>query len=297
MSNPPGTHPHRPTEILLLVVVLIWAANAPLVKFGLRGLDALVFNSLRFVVAGTALAVVFLVRSSWKRVPSRDWYRLIGLALVAHVVYQMAYIFGIKNTSVGNSAIILSTSPLWTVFFNSVIHKEAVPGKAWAGMAVSLLGIILIVIGTGSSLAFGGDALLGDALSLIAALLWALSTTLQRDFLREYSATQLTVILVCLGAVLLTIAAIPSALTLHWESVGGQYYAAAVGSGAMSIGAATVLWAVGIKNIGPRRTANFNNLVPILAFVFAYLTLGESIFPLQIVGAGITLIGVWLARR
>jgi drug/metabolite transporter (DMT)-like permease len=65
----------------------------------------------------------------------------------------------------------------------------------------------------------------------------------------------------------------------------------------MSIGAATVLWAVGIKNIGPRRTANFNNLVPILAFVFAYLTLGENMYPLQIVGAGITLVGVWLARR
>ncbi len=297
MSNTPSTHPNRSTEALLLIVVFIWAANAPLVKFGLSGLDALVFNSLRFLVAGAALAVMYFARSSWKRVPARDWYLLTGLAMIAHVIYQMAYIFGIKNTTVGNSAIILSTSPLWTVFFNSMIHKESVPRPAWLGTGVSLLGIILIVIGTGSTLEFGGDALLGDMLSLLAALLWALSTTLQKDFLKEYSAMQLTVILVCIGAVILTIAAIPSALVLRWDLVGKQYYVAAVGSGAMSIGAATVLWAVGIKNIGPRRTANFNNLVPVLAFFFAYVTLGEKMYPLQILGAVITLVGVWLARR
>ncbi len=294
-SSPPP--PSRSTEILLLVVVLIWAANAPLVKYGLSGLDALVFNSLRFLVAGVALAVMYFSRSSWKHVPLRDWYLLTGLAFVGHVIYQLAYIYGIKNTTVGNSAIILSTSPLWTVFLNSLIHKEAVPKPAWLGTAVSLIGIVLIVIGTGSTFEFGGDALLGDGLSLLAALLWALSTTLQKSFLKNYSATQLTVILVCIGAVFLTALAIPAAMALNWGAVGKEYYTAAFGSGAMSIGAATVLWAVGIKNIGPRKTANFNNLVPVLAFVFAYFTLGEKMYPLQVLGAGITLVGVWLARR
>ncbi len=297
MSDPSSTRQQRPTEALLLVVVLIWAANAPLVKFGLSGLDALVFNSIRFLVAAAALAAIYFVRSTWQQVPAKDWYRLTGLAIIAHVVYQMAYIYGIKNTSVGNSAIILSTSPLWTVFFNSIIHKESVPKPAWAGTGVSLFGIVLIVVGTGSTVEFGGDAVLGDMLSLLAALLWALSTTLQKNFLKTYSATQLTVILVCIGAVILTLVAIPSALTLHWNLVAEKYYGAAIGSGTMSIGAATVLWAVGIKNIGPRKTANFNNLVPVLAFVFAYLTLGEKMFPLQILGAGVTLVGVWLGRR
>jgi drug/metabolite transporter (DMT)-like permease len=287
----------RSTESLLLLVVLIWAANAPLVKFGLSGMEILVFNSIRFLVAGTMLAIIYFARSAWKPVPSSDWLKLIGLGIIAHVLYQMTYIFGLKNTTVGNSAIILSTSPLWTVFFNSMIHKERVPRQAWLGTGVSLLGIVLIVIGTGSTLKFGGDALLGDVLSLLAALLWALSTTLQKGFLGNYSATQLSVMLVSVGATILTIAAIPAALDLEWRMVGVGYYAAAISSGALSIGASTVLWAVGIKHLGPRRTANFNNLVPVLAFVFAYLMLGEKIYPIQILGAAITLVGVWLARR
>lgn len=287
----------RSTESLLLVVVLIWAANAPLVKFGISGMDVLVFNGIRFFIAAAMLALVFFARSTWKRIPLNDWWMLAGLGILAHVLYQMAYIFGIKNTTVGNSAIILSTSPLWTVFFNSIIHKEKVPRQAWLGTAVSLLGIILIVIGTGSNLKFGGDALLGDILSLTAALLWALSTTLQKSFLTTYSAMQLSVVLVSVGAIVLMLAAIPSAMTMGWGTVGTGYYAAAVGSGALSIGASTVLWAVGIKNLGPRKTANFNNLVPVLAFVFAYLALGEEMYPIQILGAAVTMVGVWLARR
>jgi drug/metabolite transporter (DMT)-like permease len=287
----------RSTESLLLVVVFIWAANAPLVKFGISGMDLLVFNSIRFLVAGTTLAAIYKARAPWKNVPKNDWMSLIGLGIIAHVLYQLTYLYGIKNTTVGNSAIILSTSPLWTMFLNSMIHKEKVPSQTWLGTGVSLVGIIFIVIGTGSTVRIGGDALFGDVLSLMAAVLWALSTTLQKNFLKDYSAMQLSVLLVAIGSIVLTLLAIPSALTMQWGAVSSGYYAAAVGSGALSIGASTVLWAVGIKKLGPRKTANFNNLVPVLAFVFAYIAIGEKMFPLQIIGATITLIGVWLARR
>jgi drug/metabolite transporter (DMT)-like permease len=287
----------RSTENLLLVVVFIWAANASLLKFGISGMDVLVFNSIRFLVAGTTLIIIYLSRTTWKHISKGDLLKMLGLGILAHVLYQMAYIFGLKNTTVGNSAIILSTSPLWTVFFNSMIHKEKVPSQAWWGTGVSLVGIVLIVVGTGSELTFGGNAMLGDMLSFAAALLWALNTTLQKDLLKDYSAMQLSAVLVCVGAVVLTLVAIPSSIHLEWRTIGSEYYAAAVISGGLSIGASTVLWAVGIKNIGPRKTANFNNLVPILAFIFAYFALGEKIYPLQVLGAGITLVGVYLARR
>ncbi len=287
----------RSTESLLLVVVVIWAANSPLVKYGISGMDIAVFNSIRFLLAGVTLSVIHITRSTWKHVSPVDWLRLIGLGAIAHVLYQFAYLYGLKDTTVGNSAIILSTSPLWTVFLNSVIHKEKVPAKAWAGTGVSLGGIILIVIGTGSTVSLGGDALMGDILSLAASLLWALSTTLQKSMLRTYSATQLSVIMVATGAIAWTLLAAPVSLELSWAALSAGPLAAAFASGVLSTGASNVLWAIGIKRLGPRKTANFNNLVPVLAFVFAYFFLGEEIFPLQIVGAVVTLVGVWLARR
>jgi drug/metabolite transporter (DMT)-like permease len=52
-----------------------------------------------------------------------------------------------------------------------------------------------------------------------------------------------------------------------------------------------------VKHLGPGRTANFNNLVPVLAFIFSYFTLHEQLLPIQFVGAGVTVVGIWIARR
>jgi drug/metabolite transporter (DMT)-like permease len=297
MPESSPTPSERSVEVLLLLVVFIWAANAPLAKFGISGLDIYVFNAIRYVVAGVALTSIAVLRSGWRAVDRKDWPNLIALGLLANVVYQLAYIIGLKNTSVGNSVILLSTSPLWTAFFNARIHKETISRRTWLGMTISLGGIILIVIGSGTELGFGSNALRGDVLSLIAALLWALNTNYQKSFLKSYSAIQLSVILIGVGAVGLTAVALPNALSLSWGDVGIEYYLAAVASGALSIAAANVLWTFGVKKIGPRRTSAFNNLVPVLAIVLAYVTLGEKVSVLQIAGASVTLLGVWFARR
>lgn len=163
-------------------------------------------------------------------------------------------------------------------------------------MTISLGGIVLIVLGSGTELGFGSNALKGDFLSLIAALLWALNTNYQKSFLKRYSAVQLSVILIGVGALGLTVVALPNAVSMPWGDIGIEYYLAAVASGALSIAAANVLWTFGVKRIGPRRTSAFNNLIPVLAIALAYVTLGEKVSLLQTAGASVTLIGVWFAR-
>src|SRR5512137_1418930 len=61
------------TEALLLFVVLIWAANYPVAKFGIEGIDRFVFNGIRYVVAAAVLAGLFFARSSWVHVERADW--------------------------------------------------------------------------------------------------------------------------------------------------------------------------------------------------------------------------------
>ena len=68
-------------------------------------------------------------------------------------------------------------------------------------------------------------------------------------------------------------------------------------SGAFSIGVANAIWTFGVKRLGPGRTSNFQNLVPVLAFIISYFTLNEEIAPIHFVGAAVTIAGVWYARR
>jgi len=86
-------------------------------------------------------------------------------------------------------------------------------------------------------------------------------------------------------------------MNMNWSLVGWTYWAATFLSGALSIGIANLFWSQGVQRLGPGRTANFNNLVPVLALIMSYFALKEELHLLQLLGAAITIGGVWLARR
>jgi len=285
------------TEFWLLVVVVVWAANYPVTKYGIAGLNIFVFNSLRFITAAVLLIIFFRARSAWSPVTAADWPRLIKAGFIANVLYQIAFIIGIDLTTAGNAAVLLATAPLWTVFINSRLNHEPIAGRRWVGMSVALAGIVMIIAGSGKTVDFGRKAILGDLICVAAASLWAFNTSLQKSLLVRYSAMQLTVVMISVGALGLTAAALPSGLSLDWGAVHWTYFVAAFASGALSIGAASVLWSVGVKRLGPGRTANFGNLTPVLALVISALTLNESVSPLQLAGVAVTLTGVWIAAR
>ncbi len=287
----------RGTERLLLAVVIIWAANYPVAKYGLEGLNQLVFNSIRFIVAAAVIAVPVARGERWIPIERRDRPKLLKAGIIASVIYQVAFVVALSMTTAGNAAILLSTSPLWTILLNARMHREKIEPMMMAGMVVSLCGIAMIIVGSGTKLAFGGMEFVGDLIALTAAALWGLNTAMQKPLLVRYSSIQLAFILVSVGAVGLTLIAIPAAVTLSWESVHWTYYLAAVASGALSIGVGNAIWSRGVKHLGPGRTAAFNNLVPVLAFIFSFLTLHEELLPVQFVGAGVTVAGVWIARK
>ncbi len=297
MSTENHTEKERRVELLLLVVVLVWATNYPLAKYALRELNPLIFNAIRYTVAMACLSVPFLTGAPWKRIEPQDRLPLLRAGVVASVVYQMAFIYGLSLTTAGNSAVLLSTSPLWTIFLNAKIHKEKIQPTVWLGMAASLLGVVLIIIGSGKKIEFGGQELAGDIVTLGAAALWGLNTNLQKPLLVKYSSNQLAFIMISVGAIGLSCISLPALPSVSWELVHWTSIAAALISGTLSIGIANVIWSHGVKHIGPGRTANFNNLVPVLAIGFSYFALHEELLPIQILGAGITVVGIWVARR
>jgi drug/metabolite transporter (DMT)-like permease len=283
-------------ELTLLTVVVIWAVNFPVAKLGIAGLGVTVFNFCRFLVATTVLMILHRTTSSWTPVRTEDRGKIIVVSILSTIVYQVAFVVGLSLTSAGNSAVILSTAPLWILFFSSRMNNERIEKSMWIGMTASLAGIIMIIVGSGKNIELGSSGIAGDLITLAAAALWGLTTNLQKPLLGTYPAIQLNLIMAIFGTAGLTVIALPDLYSLDLTSVEPSYVAAAVASGALSIGIANMLWSVGVKKIGPSKAGNFGNLVPVLAFLIAYLALDEHILFLQVVGSAITIGGVWLAR-
>lgn len=301
-DHPPPQHvkPGRDlrAEALLLLVVLTWAANYPVAKYGIAQLDIFVFNAIRYVVASLLLALLFrATRSTWAPVGAGDWLKLLRAGFVAGVLYQIAFITGLSMTTAGNSAVLMATAPLWTVVISARMHREPVSRRLWIGMTLSLAGVVMIVAGSGKKIAWGGTDMLGDVICLGAAVLWALNTNLQKPLLGRYSPIQLTLIMMTIGAVGLSLVALPAAFRMSWGAVEWPRYGAAVWSGSFSIAMANVIWSHGVQRLGPGRTGNFGNLIPVVALVIAYFVLEEVPLMIQLGGIVITLLGVWYARR
>jgi drug/metabolite transporter (DMT)-like permease len=285
-------------ELWLVVGALLWAANYPVVKYGISGIDKFVFNGLRYCIsAGTLFLLYKALRLPWTRVEPRDWMRLIGAGVVAHVMYQMAFITGINLTTAGNAAVLLATAPLWTLVINARMHREKIGARMWGGIVMSLAGVIMITVGSGKRLELDANELIGDVVCLAAALFWAMNTNLQKPLLGRYSPAQLTLIMVCVGAVGLVLVGIPWIGTVEWGNVRWTHYAAVLWSGVLSLALGSLIWSRGIQRIGPGLTGNFGNLIPVLALIIAYIMLGEKLHPVQFVGAGVTIVGVWFARN
>ena len=283
-------------ELLLLLVVTIWAGNYPIAKYGISGLNLYIFNALRFITAALLLALVYFARQAWVPIRITDWPALIRAGLVANVLYQVAFIVGLSMTTAGNSAILLATAPLWTVVISARIQKERVGRHVWLGMVASLLGIVLVVIGSGKKVEVGTTALIGDIICVGAAFLWAFNTNMQKPLLQRYSPIQVSLVMISVGAIGLSIFAFWPTVSTDWSPVPWTYIAAALVSGTLAIAAGNVMWSYGVKRLGPNRTGNFGNLIPVLALVVSYVTLGEELSVVQASGAALTLFGVWFAR-
>ena len=65
----------------------------------------------------------------------------------------------------------------------------------------------------------------------------------------------------------------------------------------LSTGLAYGLWNVGVRALGPSRTAVSNYAVPVIALVVGAVFLGEAVAPVQIGAGAVVFAGLFLVRR
>jgi len=283
----------------LLFVAVLWGVNFSVVKFALAEIPPLAFNGMRFLIAsGTMLLLAFATgrRFNFQR---KHLLYLVGIGLVGNTAYQLFFVFGIANTAAANSSLILATVPAWVALIGTVIGVERVGVKGWVGIALSLLGIALIIWGSDRFADFqlGGPSLKGDLLILAGTICWSTYTLLVRPMTRHYSSVSVTSFSTAIGTIPLVLVAIPSWRTLEWTGVPISAWLALAASGVFAIAIAYFLWNHGVSRLGSARTSLYSNLALPIALLTAWLWLGETLTPLQWWGTLLALAGVILARR
>ncbi|MGC4011303.1 MAG: DMT family transporter [Pseudomonas sp.] len=191
---------------LLVLAILIWGTNWPVMKTGLQHIGPLWFSATRFALGGLCLFVVQAGTGSLRLPTRRDLPLVISVGLLQMLAFTALGAFAMLHVEAGRSAILAYTTPLWVVPAAILFFGERLSLRGAAGTVLGLLG----VVGLFNPLSLDwrdGEALLANLMLLAASLCWAICILHLRYYRGDSSAYQLAPWQMLLAAIPLTLLA------------------------------------------------------------------------------------------
>ena len=282
------------TDILLFTMAVIWGINFVVVKYATHVFSPVAFTGLRVGTAALFLLVVALARGSMT-LPRRDVISLLLLGMIGNGVYQLFFVHGVARTRAGNAALIVGAAPAFIALVARARGLERVKRMTMVGIALSVIGVGLVIAGSASS-SNRQTTLLGSVLVFCGVLCWTVYTIMLQPYTKRIDVIKLSAITMVGGAVPLLIASMPALIDTNWSAIGGGGWLALFYSSVISMGVAYLFWYRGLRVLGPTRTAVYSNLQPIIALLVAWAFLSETPTIFQGVGAVTIVAGVFLTR-
>src|SRR4051812_31703095 len=139
--------PQRATAFALLAAAnLMWSGNWILGRALREMFDPIGLNFWRWLVALVALTP-FALAAAWAK---RDVIRrhaglLVFLAVTGVVMFQSLVYLGLESTTAINAVLINAAAPLFILACSWIVDREKASVRQVLGMALSFLGILVIV--------------------------------------------------------------------------------------------------------------------------------------------------------
>lgn len=278
----------------MLVVMVTWAANFIVVKAATHQIPPVSFAFLRFGTAAVTLLLVMRWREGSWGWPGRDAAAILGLGALGFGIYQMLWSVALQDIPAGDSALLVATTPVITALLAVRTRADVLTPIKLVGSLVSFAGVA-VVIASGPGVAFGG-AIVGDVLTLVAAVLWSIYTVFGAAVLRRHSALQTTAWAMVGGSLVMLIPGIAQGAATDWASVDASAWLGLAFSAFIPAGVANVVVFSAIRLLGPTRISAYQFLVPFIAVMLGAVVLAEPVRIGQLLGGLVIILGVIVTR-
>ena len=235
-----------------------------------------------------------------KLIPKLAAYGIIGFAAV-----QAGYFLGIqRGVPLSLVLIIEFTAPIWIALWIKYVRKLYVPASMWGAIALSLLGLILLAQ-VWNGLSFDLIGLLGALFSAFALTAYFL---IGKSFGTSRSALSLTVW--GLGMASLAWSSSMPILDFPFEVFTIDMDLMGVFVGNTLPGWVLILWIIamgtivpylfvisGLRLLSASTSSVIGMLEPVFAGIFAWMWLEQGWNAIQLLGAVVVLVGIYIADR
>ena len=288
-----------PTAYLMLVVAtLSWAGNVTVGRALAGWVPPFGLSLMRWSIALTVVLPFAARELVIKRhVIMREWRILVVLGLLGVSICNSLSYLGLQWTTALNAALLNSAGPMLTLAASFWFFRERATLRQIAGVTVSLLGVLVIVLRGDVAALFTLSINRGDVAILVGVLSWSIYTVLLRRRPAELSPVAFLVVLFAIGVITLLPLYVTEA-ALGWSLP--MALPALLGYGFVGLFPAVIAffgWNRGVASIGANRASLFTHLMPLFAALLAYIFLDEHIAVFHLVGAALIFFGIFLANR
>ena len=303
--------------VALVSPFFLWGTSMVAMKEVLPATSPLFVASVRLVPAGAVL--VAWAASKGRPMPSGGmaWLAIAIFALVDGTAFQGCLAEGLQRTSAGLGSVIIDSQPLTVAVLAAIIYGENLAPAGVFGLFLGVVGLLMLELPKEALAQIGGGDL-GGALAavtagvddgggiwdsgewwmLLAAQSMAVGTVMVRWVCKYVDPVMATGWHMALGGVPLlaySIATEPGVYEnldkLTAGDVGGLMYTSLLGS-ALAYGAFFYFASKGSLT----KLSSLTFLTPMFAALFGYLLLGETLDEIQLAGAAVTIVGIYLVN-
>jgi drug/metabolite transporter (DMT)-like permease len=280
------------TRLLPFVFVVLWSTGFIGARLGLPHIQPLTFLLIRYLaVLACMLPIALISRARWPATP-RQWLHIGVSGLLLHGLYLGGVFMAIAlGLPAGVASLVVGVQPLLTAIGAGYWLGARVSRRQWLGLLLGLVGVAL-VLAHKLGLEFGAQALLPAVVALLAI---TAGTLYQKKFCpvfdwRTGAIAQFLPTTVLTGALALLSEHAP----IDWS--GELFFALGWLVLVLSLGAVSLLnWL--IRHSNAVNVASLFYLVPPCTALFAWALFGNTLSGLALLGMGLTVWGVYLARQ
>lgn len=279
---------------LMTILCLTWGIQQVVIKITAEFVPPLLQAGIRS--AGATVAVLAWMR--WRRIPlfNRDGSLVPGLWAGLLFGAEFALIFyGLTLTTASRGAILIYTAPFWVALGSHVfVPGERIRLIQLAGLVLAFLGVLLTFAGRLQTPQ--PQELLGDALMVGAAILWAATTVLiKASRLRTVSPYKTLLYQLAVSALVLLLGAALAGEPFHVPVT--LFVIGALGFQILAVASVSYLaWFWLMTRYPVSRLSAFSFLTPIFGVLCGALWLNEPLSLSLLLALILVAIGIYLVN-
>jgi drug/metabolite transporter (DMT)-like permease len=277
-------------NLLLMVVLIIWANSYVMIKIATRELSPLSIATSRFFII---FPFLFFFPSLYriKNLRIEDILKILILAFLNVPSYHLAINKAETLINASTASLISGLNPVLTGFLSSIFLKEKIHIKKFFGLFISFFGLFLLTYGI--SKGFKIENLIGVFFSLLSVLSWVISTIISKPLFKKYEPIDTTIWIIFIGTFFL-LPFIKESNIKEILNMSNLTLYSILYLGFLAILFGYIFWYKGLKYKEASTVSSFIYLNPIIGTVSGIVFLKEKLSFLSLIGGFFIILGLFL---